>query len=60
MFPIYDKKLRKQLIQYFDIQWNDNTKARILDHDLTNGYRPREESGPIVRAQRPIRSPRYG
>ena len=51
MFPIYDKKLRKQLIQYFDIQWRDNTKARILDERLTNGYRPREENAPVVRAQ---------
>ncbi len=51
IFPIYDKKLRKQLIQYFEIQWSDNTKARILDHDLTNEYRPRQKDDPVIRAQ---------
>lgn len=51
IFPVYEKKLRKQLIQYFEIQWSDNTKARILDEDLTNEYRPRKPKAPVVRSQ---------
>ena len=34
--PIYDPEIRKQLKQFFIIQWTDNTKARILDQKLTN------------------------
>ncbi len=34
--PILDVELKTQIIQYFDIQWRDNTKARILDKEMTN------------------------
>ncbi|MAS91673.1 MAG: polyphosphate kinase 1 [Verrucomicrobiales bacterium] len=50
MFPILDKKLKGQLTEYFDIQWRDNTKARVLDGKLKNGYRDRGKAKP-VRAQ---------
>ncbi len=50
-FPIYDKKLRKELIEHFRIQWSDNVKARILDHDLKNRFRKRGPKEPEVRAQ---------
>ena len=50
IFPIYEKKLRNQLIGYFNIQWSDNVKARILDKNLTNQYRP-NEGGKAMRAQ---------
>ncbi len=50
IFPVYDPDLRDQLVRYFDIQWNDNTKARILDRNLTNEYRPGKK-GRRVRAQ---------
>lgn len=54
MTPIYDPALQKQLRRYVDIQWADNTKARVLDTDLTNqarnsGSRPRP-----VRSQQAI------
>ncbi len=49
VFPVYDKKLKAQLIKYFDLQWSDNVKARVLDTDLTNTYR-RDGKKP-VRAQ---------
>ncbi len=48
-FPVYDKKLRRELKALLDIQWQDNVKARALDADLTNRYRPR--TGKAVRAQ---------
>jgi len=50
IFPVYEKKLKSQLIEYFDIQWSDNAKARILDRNLSNGYR-RVKKGDSVRAQ---------
>ena len=36
--PIFDEELQKQLRTIFDIQWNDNKKARILDSKLRNNY----------------------
>ncbi len=50
IFPILDKKLRTQMIDYFNIQWKDTTKARILDEGLTNSYRT-ANGKPAVRAQ---------
>lgn len=51
VFPVYDKRLREQLVEYFEIQWRDNTKARILDEDLANRYRKRGEGKKARRAQ---------
>lgn len=51
IFPVRDPRLRQQLIDYFQIQWNDNTKARILDRELVNGYRKAKKSAKRVRAQ---------
>ena len=34
--PILDVELKNQIIQYFEIQWSDNTNARILDKEMTN------------------------
>jgi polyphosphate kinase len=36
--PVYDEELRRQLKTYFDIQWRDNVKARLLDARHRNGY----------------------
>jgi len=52
MFPIYNPELRKELDWFFEIQWRDNVKARELDADLSNYYRPRK--GKAVRAQTTI------
>lgn len=38
-FPIYDKKLRKEIKDFLDIQLKDNVKARIIDGKLTNAYK---------------------
>jgi polyphosphate kinase len=48
--PIYDPALRRELQEFLDIQWADNTKARTLDADLTNQVRV-TPSDPPVRAQ---------
>ena len=34
--PLYDDELRGELETYFDLQWKDTVKARLLDADLTN------------------------
>jgi len=34
--PIYDPQLKKELLGFLDLQWKDNTSARILDNGLSN------------------------
>jgi polyphosphate kinase len=34
--PIYDKKIKNELIDFLNLQWKDNTAARILDNELNN------------------------
>ena len=31
--PVLDERLKKELVDYFDIQWNDTVKAVNLDAD---------------------------
>lgn len=50
-FPIYDKAIRKNLIQIFDLQWSDNCRARILDAGLKNDRVVREEGVELIRSQ---------
>lgn len=47
--PVYDPALQAQLQRCLDIQWTDNTKARVLDKRLGN-HRAKN------RTDRPIRS----
>lgn len=37
--PIYDRDIKKELIDTFDIGWSDNVKARIQSSDLKNEYK---------------------
>lgn len=37
--PIYDIELQREIRNIFDIQWNDNVKARVLDAHNKNEYR---------------------
>lgn len=39
--PVFDEKLREELINLFEIQWRDNVKARINDGPEGNAYRVR-------------------
>lgn len=34
--PIFDKNIKNEIKQIFEIQWNDNVKARKLDPSLSN------------------------
>ncbi len=36
--PILDSELKQELRDIFDIQWEDNVKARILDRNLENNF----------------------
>ena len=49
--PIYDEKIKKELIDIFDIGWKGNVKARYHSEELDNKYRIREENEPVFRAQ---------
>jgi polyphosphate kinase len=37
--PIYDPEIKKELIDFFNLQWRDNSAARILDNELNNTIR---------------------
>lgn len=50
--PIYDEELREDLRQLLDIQWADNSKARIINAEQDNAYRIRANGSLIARAQR--------
>lgn len=34
--PVWDPAIKKEINDIFNIQWNDNVKARILDAELSN------------------------
>lgn len=38
-FPIYDPQLRRDIVDYLQIQLRDNVKARIVDENMTNAYK---------------------
>jgi polyphosphate kinase len=50
-FPVYDQDARDQLEHILHLQLSDNTKARVLDPDQTNGYVGRRVGEPRVEAQ---------
>ncbi len=47
--PIYQQDIKEELIETFDISWNDNVKARIHCRGMENPYRRTE--GKTVRSQ---------
>ncbi|MCA1797683.1 MAG: phospholipase D-like domain-containing protein, partial [Geobacteraceae bacterium] len=49
--PVYAPALQQQLQDYFNIQWQDNCKARIWDKNLRNRFRPRTAKEAPVRSQ---------
>jgi len=36
--PVFDENIKKHLKKVFEIQWKDNTKARIIDPALSNKF----------------------
>lgn len=49
--PIYDPDLQKELKDFFEIQWKDNTQMRILDRNLENKYRQKNQGDESIRSQ---------
>ncbi|WP_340155479.1 polyphosphate kinase 1 [uncultured Winogradskyella sp.] len=47
--PIYDEDIKRELQHLYDICWNDNVKARIINENQDNSYR--RNNNPKVRAQ---------
>jgi polyphosphate kinase len=47
--PIYDEDIKKELQDLYEICWNDNVKARIINETQDNTYRRNDK--PKVRAQ---------
>lgn len=47
--PIYDKSIKQELLDTFDISWNDNVKARVFLEKQDNTYR--KNGLPKVRSQ---------
>lgn len=52
--PIKDPDIKKVLIKLFDIQLNDNVKARILDNELSNEYVKKKKDQKRIRSQEEI------
>jgi polyphosphate kinase len=50
--PIYDPRLQQELSDYFDLQWQDNVKARIWNEALDNHYRSHQDNE--MQAQRAL------
>ena len=48
--PIYDERIKNELIYIFNIGWKGNVKARLHSEKLDNKYRVRG-SNPVFRAQ---------
>jgi polyphosphate kinase len=46
--PVYDPDLKKELTGFLDLQWKDNTSARILDNELTNQINHKGDHTPIT------------
>lgn len=51
-FPVYDERIKNEIIQIIDLQLRDNTQAVMLDEQLTNI--PVHKGEPEVQAQRDI------
>ncbi|WP_452225980.1 polyphosphate kinase 1 [Lacinutrix cladophorae] len=47
--PIYDEEIKQELIDTYNICWNDNVKARILNASQNNKYKRNDK--PKVRTQ---------
>ena len=48
--PVYQAKIKKELLEVLDLQLQDNVKARILDREDSNLYY-RSSEGTSVRSQ---------
>jgi polyphosphate kinase len=52
--PIFDKVIKCEIMKIFDIQWNDNLKAREFDENQTNRFVKRGKNEELVHSQMEI------
>ena len=48
-FPCWTPTVKQELLDFLELQWRDNVKARVLDARLTNAYVARPPGAPAVR-----------
>ncbi len=48
--PIYDPVIKQELLDFFNLQWQDNSAARILDNELSNTIK-NQKTKPQIRSQ---------
>ena len=49
--PIYDPDIKQELLDTFNISWNDNQKARVFSEKQDNAYREKEPGTTETRSQ---------
>lgn len=47
--PVFNKEVKSELLDFFEIQWNDNVKARRIEASQNNRYK--ETGVPRIRSQ---------
>lgn len=50
--PLFDKHIQQEIMEYFQIQWSDTDKARVLEYTWANRFRP--HTGKPLNAQERI------
>ena len=50
-FPVNNPKLKAEILHFLNVEWQDNCKARIIDANLSNHYRPRHKKETTRRSQ---------
>lgn len=51
MVPIYDEFVKEKIIEYMEIQWTDNTKARIMNSSGIYEHVPLKDGDKLVNSQ---------
>lgn len=54
--PVYNKKIRNKILKVMDLQWNDNVKARSLNHGKLNRKKASKKGDAPLRSQHEIYS----
>lgn len=52
--PIFDKNIQQILLHNLELQWSDNTKARVIDQLQSNNYKTSVAGGKHISAQQSL------
>jgi polyphosphate kinase len=50
-FPVLDEKLKAEIHEFMEIQWNDNVKARKIEATLSNKFNNTRKKDISIRSQ---------